>query len=148
MKCVALVCCLAVLGSLGATAGFGLEWRVEAFVFATEKPQGPGLSRVGGRGVHRLLLETISIADTIFPIRSRLIAGELFWEFQRGDVCSTPWGFAAFGAIYHECRTEYIQNPCDDGIWSSFTTGRVSLHPQGGTKLMASVPKQVVCACN
>jgi hypothetical protein len=136
-----------VMGCLIATAGSALEWRVEAHVFATEKPIFENYSIVRARGVHRLLLTSISLVDGLFPIRSKLTKGQLFWEGDQGGTCSTPWGFAAYGAVYHECRTQYTQDPCDDGLWASFTTGRVTLHPDGGTKLAASTPKLLNCTC-
>ncbi|MGB5161628.1 MAG: hypothetical protein WBP10_07165 [Thermoanaerobaculia bacterium] len=135
------------IGFLFATLGSALEWRVDAYVFATEKPIDQLSSKVRARGTHRLSLSQISVADQLFPIRSRLIAGELRWEGQPQTTCSTAWGWVSRGVFYHECRTQYTLNPCEDGVWTTLTTGRLEGHPKGGVKLAVSLPKLVNCTC-
>ena len=116
-------------------------------MYATERPTGQQSSTVRGRGTHRLLLSQISTADGIFPIRSRLIAGELRWEGQRLAFCSTAWGWASRGVTHHECRTEFTLDPCEDGVWTATATGKLEGHPYGGLKLTVSLPKLVNCTC-
>ncbi len=142
----AVFLCMAT-GFLVATAGSALEWNIEAHVFATERPIDHQSSKVRGRGTHRLILNQLSLADRLFPIRSRLTTGELLWEGQRLDGCSTAWGWTYRGVLYHECRTEYDQNPCDDGVWAGLSKGKLENHPGGGWKLAVTPPKLVNCTC-
>ena len=138
--------CLAI-GCLFSTTGSALTWIVEARVFATEKPIDQVSSTVRGRGIHRLSITSISVADQVFPIRSRLITGELRWEGQRLASCSTAWGWAARGIFYRECRTEYILDPCESGVWTSYATGKLEGHPRGGIKFSTSLPRLLNCTC-
>lgn len=138
--------CLAI-GCLFATAGSALTWVVEARVFATERPIDQVSSTVRGRGVHELSITDVSVTDQLFPIRSRLIWGEILWEGQRGSACSTPWRWLSQGAVYHVCRTDYTLDPCEDGVWTANATGRLEGHPRGGLKFAVSPPKLVNCTC-
>ena len=140
-------CCLAVL-LLAAAPVWALDWEVRAFVFATEKPNGPGSSYVWGRGTHQLLVTNLSVVDQVLLFRYKVTSGDLRHEGAGMDACTTSWKWSSSESYIQECKTYSLLVPCQNGTWSGTTTGKLSLHPDGGTMFTASAPKLLNCACS
>jgi len=140
-------CCLAVM-LLAAAPAWALDWEVRAFVFATEKPNGIGSSYVWGRGSHQVLVTRLSVVDMLIPFRYKVANGVLRHEGAGMDACSTSWMWSSSEDYLQECKTYSLLVPCQNGTWSSTTTGRLSFHPDGGTMFAASIPKLLNCACS
>ena len=137
MRLSLLAAMIVLLSALGPSFSEALEWEVNTFLFATEKPTGPDSSYVWARGLHQLEISRVRFADMLFPFRSRVSYGELFWE---GIWVSNQ-------VFFHECRTTLDQDPCESGIWHTTVTGRLEFHPKGGIKFKTSGPTVVNCAC-
>lgn len=137
-----------LVGLFAAAPGSALEWDVESYVFATEKPNGIGSSYVWGRGVHQLMITDLGVFDTVIPFRYKITAGELRHEGAGMDACATSWHWSSSQSFFQECRTYSLLVPCQNGTWSATTTGRLVLHIDGGTKFDISPPNLLNCACS
>ncbi|MEJ2084822.1 MAG: hypothetical protein P8Y44_03990 [Acidobacteriota bacterium] len=139
---------LLLVGPFVPAPGSALEWDVESYVFATEKPNGIGSSYIWGRGVHQLMITDLDVLDSIIPFRYKVTTGALRHEGAGMDACSTPWQWSTGQSFLKECRTYSLLVPCQNGTWSATTTGRLIFHVDGGTKFDVSPPNLLNCACS
>lgn len=147
MRRVAMIFCCLAIGVLAASPGSALDWEVRSYVFANEKPTGPNSSYVWGRGVHQLVVSHVKLIDTVIPFRFKISSGQLKWESEEMDACAKPWTWSWQEVYFQECRTSAIQAFCDDGSWTASVTGKLDLHPAGGTRFSISPPNLLHCAC-
>lgn len=147
MRWAAKACLCLLTGLLVASPGSALDWEVNSYVFATEKPNGFNSSYVWGRGTHQLAVTRVKLIDSIIPFRFKISHGELRWEGQGMDACATPWKWASDQFLFQECRTYAMQAPCDDGAWTAAVTGKLDFHPAGGIRFSITVPNRLNCAC-
>ncbi len=131
---------IALLAIIGASPVGALSWQVQSFVFASEKPTGPNSSKVNARGTHRLSIDTDpGDSGNANIVRS---GTELLQDSDEMDDCGTS--LQSYPATtFHQCTTEYTQDPCEDASWTAVTKAWIN----GSTDTESSVPKDVTCTC-
>lgn len=130
-----------------APAADALEWEVRASIAVRMIPRPePQEARVVATGFHRLTITQFSVIDARFPIRFRILPGEIHENGIWRASCLTPWTWAS-GTLSVYCSTKATVDPCESAVWDADTLGILQGHPGGGYEYGITGPEFVDCEC-